>query len=333
MTRSVGFPVKVADTLSALGEAHYQRREITEALVCFLKAIELGADPTTNAFERWSSWMLLGNFERAWKESDQTGASFRGTLPVTGGRLLIRCLRGLGDAIQFLRYARELREHCDHLTVYAPSRLLPLCPFISGIDEAISVDSPLNGSDYDYEMECSDLPYVFRTTQSTIPSGRGYLRSPVERVSAGCDRLKIGIAWAAGSWNPGRSIPLDLFEPLTRIPGLALYSLQRGPEAGQLRAFAHREAVLDAESEAGDIVDTMAVVAKLDLVISVDTMVAHLAGALGRPVWTLLPHAADWRWMLDRCDSPWYSSMRLLRQTSPGDWGGVVNRVTKRLLR
>lgn len=283
--------------------------------------------------------MMLGEFERAWKESDEAGTSIRGRLPITGGRVLVRCLRGLGDGIQFLRYAPELRHCCDHLTVHAPSRLLPVCKLLPGIDAAIALDCRLNGCDYDYELECSDLPYLFRTTQSTVPFGPGYLRVPAERVgacppvlSAPRDHLKVGLVWAAASWKPSRSIPLDLLEPLVHIPGLALFSLQREPEAGQLRTFRHHDAVVEVETDCGDIVDTMAVLANLDLVISVDTMVAHLAGAMGRPVWTLLTYAADWRWMLGRSDSPWYTSMRLFRQPAPGDWVSVVDQVSRMLL-
>jgi hypothetical protein len=233
-----------SNIVSELGKAHYERREIPEALDCFLTAIECGADPKIDAFQRWSSWMLLGEFEQAWKVSDETGTSFHGPLPITGGRVLIRCLRGLGDAIQFLRYAFELRQRCDHVTVQAPSRLLPLCRLVPGIDLAISLDSPLDDHDYDYQMECSDLHYVFRTTESTIPCRHGYFRASSGQVGS-CpsvlsprrDSVKAGIVWAAASWNPGRSIPLALLEQLAHIPGLALFSLQKGPEAGQLRTF------------------------------------------------------------------------------------------------
>jgi hypothetical protein len=331
--------IVASDAWNERGEAHYDRREIPEALGCFLRALECGADPKNHAFQRWACWMLLGEFERAWKESDEAGASFRGTASLVSGRVLIRCLHGLGDAIQFLRYAPELRLRCDHLTVHAPAQLLPLCEFIAGIDQSISLDHTLNTQDYDFEIECSDLPYLFRTTQSNIPCGRGYLRVPAEQLGR-CppillpeerNCLKAAIVWAAGSWHPSRSIPLDLLEPLTQIPGLTLFSLQKGSEIRQLTASSHREKLVDLGSAAKDIVDTMILISNVDLVISVDTMVAHLAGALGKPIWTLLSYAADWRWMLDRGDSPWYRSMRLVRQARPGDWGNVVDELTREL--
>jgi hypothetical protein len=324
---------------SELGEAHFERREIPEALECFIQAVECGGDPGTHSFERWASWMLLGDFERAWRESDKAGSSIRGQLPIEGGRVLIRCLRGLGDAIQFLRYARELRHRSDHIAVHVPPRLLPLCPLIPGIDHAISFDHALADNDYDCEMECSDLPYLFRTTEASIPCATGYLRLPAGRVplgseltSANGDYLKAGIVWAAASWNPERSIPLALLRPLTVTPGLKLFSLQRGPEADELHGFRPGGAIVNAEREAGDILDTMDVISQLDLVITVDTMIAHLAGAMGKRVWTLLTYAADWRWMLGRSDSPWYKSMRLFRQLHPGDWASVVDQVTNMLV-
>lgn len=285
--------------------------------------------------------MLLGEFEGAWQESDRCGSSFRGTLPIQGGRVLIRCLRGLGDAIQFLRYARPLRDHCDRLTVHVPPRLLPLCSIVAGIDEAISLNEPLESTVFDYELECSDLPYLFRTTALTIPDAQGYLTVPPERAAAGSRivsgdgrRVNVGIAWAAADWNPERSLPLALLAPLTELAGVRLFSLQRGSEAGQLDAVFRENdnCIVNAESESGDILDSMSVIQNLDLVISVDTMVAHLAGAMGKPVWTLLTFAADWRWMLDRNDSPWYTSMRLFRQNQPGDWRSVVSRVTTMLV-
>lgn len=323
----------VSHILSELGETHLGRREVTAALDCFRQALKAGADPGTHAYERWASWMLLGDFERAWQESDRSGASFRGSLPDTGGRVLIRCQRGLGDGIQFLRYAAALRARCDCLTLQAPARLLPLCQFIHGIDEAFSLESPLQPADY--EMECSDLPYLFRATQFTIPLAEGYLKMPPDRIRA-CraplpGRLKVGIVWAAASWNPGRSIPLDILLSLSEIPGVQLFSLQRGEEAEQLRALRDGGRVIELEREDGDLVDTMGIVSHLDLVISVDTMVAHLAGAMGKPVWTLLTYAADWRWMLERTDSPWYASMRLFRQPRPGDWRAVVHAIEEKL--
>jgi hypothetical protein len=305
------------------GQAHFERREIPEAIRYFLKAVQSGENPASHAFERWACWMFLGEYEEAWKESDLAGASFKGW-PALHQRVLIRCLRGLGDGIQFLRYARLLRRHCDRITVQAPPQLLRLCDFIPGIDEAVPLDYTSIPPKYDFEIECSDLPYLFRTTLANIPFREGYICAPVERPDAKSDCLRVGIVWAAGEWNPVRSIPLSLLEPLTEISGLKLVSLQKGPEVTQFKDFGRRESIADLGSALNDIVDTMTAIAQLDLVISVDTMVAHLAGAMGKPVWVLLGNAADWRWMLDRSDTPWYRSMRLFRQSATADWKIVI---------
>jgi len=251
-------------------------------------------------------------------ESDRSEpASFGGIGPVQSSRVLVRCLRGLGDAVQFLRFARELRQHCTEIVVQAPARVLPLLRRFPGIDEAVSLQTRLTG--FDFEIECSDLPYLFRTTLPTLPPPAAI--SGIETHQTIHDnRPRVGIAWAAGDWNPIRSIPLSCFRLLTDNPGVQLFSLQRGTHALELRRHAEFASIVETEQEHGSILDTAVTIASLDLVVSVDTMVAHLAGTLGRPVWTLLNYAADWRWMLERSDSPWYPSMRLFRQPRPGDW-------------
>jgi hypothetical protein len=142
--------------------------------------------------------------------------------------------------------------------------------------------------------------------------------------------LKVGIVWAAGAWHPARSLPLAALAPLADIPGVALHALQRGPERAQI-FLPGAPPVENPDDDSDDVLDTASLTRRLDLVISVDTMVAHLAGALAAPVWTLLHDAADWRWMRDRADSPWYPTMRLFRQETPGDWVSVVREVAQRL--
>jgi hypothetical protein len=276
--------------------------------------------------------MLLGEFERAWQESDRWSSSFGGRRPSPRSRVLVRCMRGFGDAIQFLRYAGELRRQCAALQVQAPARLIPLLAHLPGIDAA----SDIPPCDFDYEIECSDLPYLFRTTIATIPDVIPYIElSPDLRDRPACLRkrhkLNVGLVWAAGEWNPVRSIPFMTALQLTEIPGIQLFSLQRGPEAAQLRCIPTQNSLVDAEADTNGILDTVRTILDLDLVISVDTMVAHLAGALGRPVWTLLPYGADWRWLIDRSDTPWYPTMRLFRQPEAGNWHAVLEDVRAKL--
>jgi hypothetical protein len=185
-----------------------------------------------------------------------------------------------------------------------------------------------------------ELPYIFRTSAETIPTAVPYLHVPEENVRArrgelealglNAETLNIGLVWSSGDWNPERNVDLAELRRLGRIEGLRVFSLQRGDAREKLREHAW---IVDAEDEADTILDTAAAILNLDLIISVDTMVAHLAGALGEPVWLLLPFAADWRWMAYREDSPWYPTMRLFRQKHRGNWEQVIERVILRLLR
>jgi hypothetical protein len=188
----------------------------------------------------------------------------------------------------------------------------------------------------DAEIDATELPHAFRTTLSTIPGLAPLLRpDPARladarrRLAAVPGRLKIGLVWAAGDWKPERSVPLERLKPHAAIPGTVFVNLQRGPEYDRWRRQGGGPPMLDMGSDR--IADTTAAIAALDLVITVDTMVAHLAGSLGVPVWLMLHFAADWRWLLHRSDSPWYPTMRLFRQPMPGDWDSVVSEVASAL--
>jgi hypothetical protein len=307
--------------------AHYQRREIRQALQHFDHAVECGAPPHIHSAMRWSCCMLLGEYERAWTESDISGASFDPRTSFTGKSVAVQCLRGLGDAIQFLRYLPQLRKLCSWIKVQPPVGLEPLLPFIPAAHCEATGKA-------DIEIECSDLPYLFRSTVANIPAplticlDPSHLESCRARIAQHAKCLNVGVAWAAGGWNPVRSFPLEHLLPLAQIPGVALFSLQRGPEAIQLEQFPCAP-IVNLEFPSGTIADSAAFISCLDLIVTPDTMVAHLAGSLGKPVWTLLPYESDWRWMLDREDSPWYPSMRLFRQDSPGDWHSVFKAVSR----
>jgi ADP-heptose:LPS heptosyltransferase len=152
----------------------------------------------------------------------------------------------------------------------------------------------------------------------------------MEKASLRAGILNVGLVWSSGDWNPARNVDLAELLPLTRIDGVQLFSLQRGEAAERLRAL---KSTVCTECDSGTVLDTAAAILNLDLIISVDTMVAHLAGALGKPVWLLLPFSADWRWMAAREDSPWYPTMRLFRQARRGDWKRVIERLILKLLR
>jgi hypothetical protein len=282
--------------------------------------------------------MLRGDFERAWEQSDLAGASCTRERLFESQTILIRCLRGLGDAIQFLRYAKELSGGGRTVFVQGPEDLIPILEFIPGIAGGFALEGNSPMPAHDCTVECSDLPYLFRTTSQTIPFPEGYIAIPEGHLRGaeallnqhGSPGLRVGVVWAAGAWKPERSLAAHLLQPLANIRGVKMFSLQRGPEAAQMGMFSPGTCLSTRHREE-TIATTAALISRLDLVVSVDTMVAHLAGALGRPVWTLLLYEANWRWMLDRSDSPWYRSMRLFRQPHPGNWEAVIRRVEREL--
>jgi hypothetical protein len=340
-----------AEAACAAAETLFRARRIAEAAAAYERAVALGMDAHATAEPRWMCAMLLGAFEQAWRISDEVLRQRAGTscahlphhlrrvwdgAPLAGRSVLVRCYHGLGDTLQFIRYVPLLGRMARRVTVEAQPALLPLLASVPGIDALVPLDAPLPPG-IEAEIESMELPHALRTTVAAIPAAVPYLAVPEGPVSlaralvAQCEgRLKVGLAWAAGDWDQRRSLPVELLAALDAFPHLALFNLQRGPALGQLvpgrgPAFVHRR------GESTDVLETAALMTHLDLIVTVDTMVAHLAGALGRPVWTLLHFAADWRWLLDRADSPWYPTMRLFRQPSPGAWEPVVARVAAEL--
>jgi len=336
--------VIAADECHLKGLACLQQRQIRRAAEHFQEALDLGIDPLPGVAERWSTWMLLGEFERAWQESDRIECLRRRGFPVEGqlvwdGRgfdrkkVLLRNDHGLGDTVQFIRYAPLLKGRCSRLIVKAQPILAPLLQTFGCIDEIVSTEQP--DPHFDVQMESNELPYVFRTTLETIPSTVPYIRlkEPRERA-ARSEQLQVGLVWASGPWNRSRSLRLADFRPLGGIANVVFRSLQWGPEHIEARSADHGLPMQhESVSIREDIIATAQRILQCDLVVTVDTMVAHLAGALARPVWVLLHFDSDWRWMIERSDSPWYPTMKLFRQTSRGDWSGPVDAVARELER
>ncbi len=312
------------------------RRDLLAAATAFHQAEALGASPDSCCGGRWSAAMLSGNFEAAWRESDtlrQRNAPdphrFWTGQPIIGRHLMVRALHGFGDAVQMLRYAPLLQRTAASVVFELPPRLLEIAPFFRGIDNVIiwGEHAPATPPSWDLQIEIMELPYLFRTTLAELPLATRYLDLPKDLLHQTAARMpavhkpRIGLVWAGGDWNPDRSIPLHLFNPLCNDPRFHLWNLQGGPAAdeGALLPM-HNAATICGEG----ILPLAASIAQLDLIITVDTLAAHLAGALGKPVWLLLQHTADWRWMTERADSPWYPSMRLFRQPAPGDWHAVI---------
>ena len=263
--------------------------------------------------------------------------------PLDGRRILLHAEQGLGDTIQFCRYTTLVaaRGGVAILQVQEPvERLVASLPAVrAGLAETTRLGESL--PEFDLECPLLSLPAVFGTTVETVPWPGAYLGADPElarekRCSTPHVRpdtghpLRVGVCWAG---NPRykadhkRSIELRTLLPPLRVPGITWISLQKGPAAEQLAALPGDVFVWDGSSSDRDLADTAAMIATLDLVVTSDTCIAHLAGAMGKPVWILLPHLADWRWMQETETTPWYPTARLLRQREPGDWAGVVDRV------
>ena len=338
------------------GEALFLLRRLDEALDAHAAAtrfaMRAGADRGAAM-----SGLVPGDFESAWRLADAdrdrrrragiTGADWpRHMRPVWdgselgGARVLVRCYHGLGDTIQFARYLPLLAERAELVRVEAQPELIPLLRGLPGNIDFVPLgeqDHPPARFGCDAEIDITELPHAFRTTLGTIPAAIPYLsveavraEAATRRLSAALGRLRVGLVWAAGAWRPERSVPLDRLTRLAEIPDVALVNLQRGPEYRNWRETPGLLPMIEV-FDSLDIADTAATIAALDLVVTVDTMVVHLAGALGVPVWLMLHFAADWRWLLDRSDSPWYPTMRLFRQKRPGDWDGVVAEIATAL--
>ena len=308
-------------------------RHVPEALAA-LSDSELNAlHPDACAGNRWQCYMLLGDLENAWKESDtlrRRGSPdphrFWDGSPLTGKRVILRCLHGLGDAIQFLRFLPRLARITAYLILEVPPPLIDLAPFFCGADEVITwgEEAPLAPPDWDVQIEIMEVPFILRAHLSDLPSPSAALRLPrptshLTTISAAAPR--VGMIWTSGSWNPSRSLPLALLGPLLSLsPQVSFFSLQPSSANADWDAHTHRYRLPSSGISLDSVLALTEFIAGLDLVITVDTLAAHLGGALDVPTWILLQYEADWRWMLNRDDTPWYPSARLFRQPVPGDW-------------
>jgi tetratricopeptide (TPR) repeat protein len=256
-----------------------------------------------------------------------------------GKRLLVWTEQGLGDSLMVMRYLPQLKDRgAARLVVCCEPALIRVMQTFTAVDRVVSSAEPLQLSGFDCHCPTMSLPLLFGTRLESIPSQVPYLRVPPELrrrwadTLAGISSPKIGLVWAGGKLlqaDARRSVPLLKFCLLLDIPGPVFVSLQRGEEAKQLKESGRT--LLDWMDECEDFLDTAALIEQLDLVISVDTAAAHLAGALGKPVWLLNRFESEWRWMLKREDSPWYPSMKIFRQSRPGDWDEVIARVATAL--
>jgi hypothetical protein len=255
--------------------------------------------------------------------------------------LLLIADQGYGDTIQFARYLPAVAACCANLLIGCSPDMRPIMqqqPGTRALFERWEDIPP-----YDFQCPLSSLPRAFGTTLDNIPTPIPYLRAEPDRAARWRARLdalaprgyrRIGLVWAGRPTHENdrnRSLALRQLAPLGARDRIALVTLQKGPAVAQVGAWYGAAPLINLSAEIADFADTMAILDGLDLLISVDTSVAHLAGALGKPVWLLLPYAPDWRWLLGRADSPWYPTMRLFRQPAPGDWTSVIAEVAAAL--
>jgi hypothetical protein len=262
---------------------------------------------------------------------------------IDGARILLHAEQGLGDTLQFVRYAPMVAARGAKVILEVPAELRRLIEntMTTGAMQIVTRGSTL--PDFDWHSPLLSLPLVFRTDLASIPAPIPYLltepqltREFAQHFSSHSTNknLRVGLVWSGSprhTRDRQRSIPLAQLSSLTEIPGTTFYSLQKGPAAKELLDMPIDMNLVDLSTHLNDFSDTAAAIANLDLLITVDTAVAHLAGALGKPVWILLTRNPDWRWLLDREDSPWYPAARLFRQRTAGDWSAAIDRVQQQL--
>ncbi len=283
--------------------------------------------------------MRRGEFAAAWQISDlvlrQTADIHRADVPrhlqpvwngtsLLNKRVLVRCYHGLGDTLQFIRYAPLLKSKAAEVMVWAQPTLLSLLQSVAGIDRLLPLHDGVPECRYDVDVEIMELPFLFRTTLEILPATVPYIH--VTPAAIADRQYKVGLVWRAGDWDVRRNVPFGLMKRLTEVRGASFYILQQDIEQRECTDGFRR--ILP---NGGDAASTARIIGALDLVITVDSMPAPLAGALAVPTWTLLQRDADWRWMEGRGDSPWYPTMRLFRQQEAGAWEPVIEQVTHEL--
>ncbi|MFB2836909.1 FkbM family methyltransferase [Floridanema evergladense] len=275
---------------------------------------------------RWHTkeYRKIASFQPLWHQGD-----------LQAKKILLLCEQGFGDNIHFIRYAPLIAQQGAHITLACYEELYRLFSTVPGVEEIVTSGTTV---EYDYCAATMSLPYLMGTTAETIPANIPYLFPPkttsIILEAPPETYLKIGIVWAGNPGNTNdrnRSCSLLNFLPLLDIPGIAFYSLQKGAKAQDLTALNLTSKIQDIGEKITDFADTAATINQLDLVICVDTSVAHLAGAMGKTVWVLLSKVADWRWMLEGENNPWYPTLRLFRQTNLGDWQPVFQKVALEL--
>jgi tetratricopeptide (TPR) repeat protein len=345
-----------ADAWNNLGLAQTDLNQREQALTSYERALALNPSSAETHWNQALCLLQMGRFDTGWREYEWrwersrikagkrgfTRPLWLGDFSLAGKTILLHAEQGLGDTLQFCRYAPLVAKLGAKVVLEVPSALLRLLSTLDGVDQLIEAGQPL--PPFDCHCPLLSLPLAFGTDEASIPSAAPYLfadadatRAWHERIDTNADkRLKVGLVWAGENRahvaelrkiDARRSLAFERFVPLLDVPNVRFFSVQKGTAAQQLAQSGQRERLEDFTDALHDFADTAALVANLDLLISVDTSTAHLAGALGKPVWILNRFDTCWRWMLERTDTPWYPGARLFRQPALGDWDSVMQAV------
>ena len=254
--------------------------------------------------------------------------------PLNGKTILCHAEQGFGDTLQFVRYCAGLKAMGANVVLEVQDALVPLLETIPSVHQVVTRGNRY--TQYDYHAPLMSLPRLFKTTLEDLPVKTGYIPRPASRnvLKTYKSVLKVGLVWAGDpkhSNDHNRSMPFHYFHPLTGLDNVQLFSLQLGDAAKQCEDYVADKRVIDLTPHMNSFLDSAALFGELDLIITIDSAPAHLAGALGCPVWLMLPYIGEWRWLIERKDSPWYPSMQVFRQQAPGDWASVINQLKEAL--
>lgn len=337
--------------LNNLGMVLHARGELDEALACFGRAVEIDPGYADAHFHESLCRLLIGDFETGWRKHEWRWRSrqfedarrdfaqplWLGEHPVAGKTVLLYADQGLGDTVQFCRYASLVAARGATVVMEVQHPLKTMLAALDGVSHLLAKGEALPA--FDYQCPLLSLPLAFDTRLDTIPARIPYLRADPVRVRGWQERLgakrrpRVGLVWS-GRIEHGndRNRSIALADMATLVSDRAQFvSLQKELRAADKPALDARKDILHFDDGLEDFAATAALIASMDVVITVDTSVAHVAGAMGKPVWILLPFVPDWRWLLEREDSPWYSTARLFRQPASGDWATVLRRVAQAL--
>jgi Flp pilus assembly protein TadD len=343
----VGALNNLALVLKAMGR-------IDEAVSHFREAVRLQPDLAEAHWNLSLALLVKGEFEEGWKEHEwrflrgkrSTIYPHRFGMPLwdgssfTGERLFVHSEQGFGDTLQFIRYIPMVKRLGGTVVFETFEPLLGIVRGLPGIDKLVEISpNRCHAESCDYYIPLMSLPKLFTIDIPTIPSNIPYIIANPTKIEQWKNRINkksfgVGIAWAGKPEheNDGnRSCHIEHFLTLAGIPGVELYGLQKGDAARQIETLDRVKGIINFDHELKDFSETSAAIENLDLIIAVDTALVHLAGAMGKPVWTLLPYTPDWRWLMEREDSPWYPTMRLFRQPACGDWGAVFDKIIEEL--